>query len=254
MSEEFLKVSVHMFEKPAPGGYLLVGVPDVGLVGEIATSYIVRKLELKEIGLLDSYAIPPVAPVMEGKVKHPARIYHGKVNGTPITAVLIEVAIPVVLFPVLGKKIVELAQSLNARILMMSGIPIPNRLDIEKPQVFGVGVRKEDLEDLKKAKIEVVKEGFVAGVYASILREAIKADASALMLLAESYPQYPDPGAAASAIERLEPLCGIKVDVADLIKDAEKIRMKLKQLMEQTLREMPSREKKYEYASPIMYA
>lgn len=42
---------------------VITGFPDVGLVGTIAVSHIVNALALKEIGYLESEALPPIIVV-----------------------------------------------------------------------------------------------------------------------------------------------------------------------------------------------
>ena len=54
--------SVEIVEKkPVPSeATMLIGLPDVGLVGLIATSYLITELNLEEIAYMDSDLLPPV--------------------------------------------------------------------------------------------------------------------------------------------------------------------------------------------------
>lgn len=58
---------------------IIVGVPEVGLVGSIATSYIIDQLKLPEIGFIDSSLVPEVIVVHESQPKYPIRLF-GKGN------------------------------------------------------------------------------------------------------------------------------------------------------------------------------
>lgn len=44
---------------------ILIGLPDVGLVGTIAVSYLIDKLKMKEIGYIDSSRFPPLIIIKE---------------------------------------------------------------------------------------------------------------------------------------------------------------------------------------------
>jgi predicted ATP-grasp superfamily ATP-dependent carboligase len=72
-------------------------------------------------------------------------------------------------------------------------------------------------------------------------------------LLAQCYPVYPDPGAAASAIESLEKFLELGIDVAELNERAEEIKLKARDLMRQTALSAPEMQKEVEQDMPIMY-
>jgi uncharacterized protein len=56
--------------------------------------------------------------------------------------------------------------------------------------------------------------------------------------MAEAYPQFPDPGAAAAAIGALNKAISIHVDVGNLIKQADEVRLRMRQLMARTQENM----------------
>src|SRR5881409_3095411 len=64
---------------------VIVGVPEAGLVGTIATSYIRDQLKLPELGYIESDLIPQVLVVHESKPRHPIRIF-GRDNLVIVTA------------------------------------------------------------------------------------------------------------------------------------------------------------------------
>jgi len=53
---------------------MLHGLPDVGLVGLIATSHIISQLKMEEIAYVDSELLPPVVVLHEGLPYAPLRI------------------------------------------------------------------------------------------------------------------------------------------------------------------------------------
>jgi len=70
------------------------------------------------------------------------------------------------------------------------------------------------------------------------------------VLLAQSYPSYPDPGAAASILKILNKMIELDVDVKALLEQAEDVKINYRTLMEQTNASM-QKENKVEV--PTMY-
>jgi uncharacterized protein len=74
-----------------------------------------------------------------------------------------------------------------------------------------------------------------------------------MILLAQSYLQYPDPGAAASLISSLTNLTGLRVDTKKLLAQEDEIRLKMRALMQRTQQQMRQTEKGREQEIPPMY-
>jgi uncharacterized protein len=231
--------------------YCIVGAPDVGLVGAISLSYLIQSLKMEQMGYLESDMFDPVIVVHQGVPETPFRIY-GKDD---LVAFISEIPLePHSLFPV-SRAIVDWAKSKNVELLVsISGVPIQNRLDVEVPQVFSVGTSPAIRDSLKKEDIEPFEEGFMAGLHGLVVRECLKKGVASAVLLAQSHLQYPDPGAAASAINALNRLLGLKVDVKKLLEEEEEIRLKMRELMQQTGRTMAETPKTREQGIPLMYA
>ena len=74
------------------------------------------------------------------------------------------------------------------------------------------------------------------------------------MLLAQAFPQYPDPGAAAAVIDALNRIYGLNVNTKVLEERSEEIRIKARELMRRTYDTMKQMGKSQEYELPLMYA
>jgi uncharacterized protein len=98
-----------------------------------------------------------------------------------------------------------------------------------------------------------MEEGFLVGPYALISKQAKIEGVPNLLLMAESYPQYPDPGAAANAISELMKFAPIKIDVKSLTSRSEEIRLSARELMRKTTENMQKMGKSQEYEPPMMY-
>ena len=229
---------------------VIEGLPDVGLVGTIAASYIVEKEDYKEIGYIESDLFPPVMVVHEGKLKNPVRIY----GNEGVVIVLSEVAIPSSAVYPLTCALADWVKKIGAKLVIpITGLPVGNRIDINKPEVFAVGNSEKVVKELKNKQMELLEEGFIAGPYALMLRECGKRKMDAISLLAQCFPVYPDPGAAASAIVSLEKFLKLGIDVKELLERGEEIKLKARDLMRQTALSAPEMEKGVEQDMPIMY-
>ena len=54
---------------------IFAGFVGAGLVGTISVDYIINKLDMKEIGFLRSKHLPPSTVFMQGRLRHPFRLY-----------------------------------------------------------------------------------------------------------------------------------------------------------------------------------
>jgi len=233
-------------EKPI----VLVGLPDVGLVGIISVMHLINTLEMQEVGYIESDLMPPIIIVHDNKIFEPIRIY-AKDNLLLLTS---EVPIPSALVKPLTRSIIEWAKQKKPKLIVtLGGIPTPNRDNIEKPECYSLETDDEAKKYVENLKVEKLTEGIMVGPYPMILREAQKNGIPAVALLAQAFDKYPDPGAAASIIEVLEKLLNINVNVDELLKSAEEIRVRTRDLMRRTDMTMQQMGKTQELELPAMY-
>lgn len=230
--------------------YCIIGVPDVGLVGAIAAGYVIRSLKMMEIGHLESDVFPPVMVVHDGDPKAPFRIY----SKDDLAIIISEIPLEPEALPLASRAIVDWAKSKNVELLItITGIGVQNREEIDVPAVFGIGNSPSAKSLFSKAGAKPFEEGFMAGLHALIAGESMKKNISNLILLAQSHFQYPDPAAAVSVIDSLKGLLGMDVDTKELLKEAEEIRLKTRELMQRTQRSMEGVGKGQEQEIPMMY-
>ncbi len=246
---------LYLREKPAEKSYLLIGIPDVGLVGPISTSHMIRIFKMKELGYIDSTFLPPIILFHENKPLMPVRLYSTNIDGRNIIVLHSDAAIPPPGLPSIAKFIVDLASNLKTKmIILLGGIAVPNRIKIEKPKTYVVSIEEKLREEAEKSGFEILREGFIGGAYALILKESFKRRFPAIGLFTECFATYPDPGAAASLLSTLAKYIGISVDVKSLLEQEEEIRIKLRELMKRTVESMQKTGKEYEFTIPAMYA
>ena len=236
-------------KKPIPSGaVMLQGLPDVGLVGLIATSYIISELDLDEVAYVDSDLLPPVVVLHKGLPHAPMRIYGDK----KIVATISEMAVPAAALHTIMRTLVDWAQSKNVKTMVaMGGIPIENRQAIAEPKVYGAASTKDLLDVLSEKGLTILKEGYMVGPQALTMRYCAERKIPAIALLAQSFYNYPDPEAAAMVVKELVKIAEIKVDISKLLEKGEEIRLKARDIMKRTQQEMTRMKKSQEYDLPL---
>ncbi len=248
MVEEFKIIEKYVPQLSKPS-YMLIGLPDAGLVGGIVSEYLINNLQLKEYGELYSPdLLPPISHVTNGQVMSPVKLYHTN----NLIVVHSWIALPInALYP-LAKSVVSYAKKYDINtIISITGIPVPNRLDLQELNTYWVTSTEDLAEELSKyPEIKRFTEGYVAGPYAPILLESKFNGIRNFLLIVESFQDLPDPEASAKALQFISKYIGITVDISGLLKEAEEIRDRIRGLMEQTKRQMPE----YSLGRPTTYA
>lgn len=230
------------------GATMLYGLPDVGLVGLIATSYIISELDLEEIAYVDSDLLPPVVVLHEGLPHAPLRIYGNHNFITVISEMAVSTA---ALHPVM-RTLIEWGGSKKAKMtISIGGIPVENRQNIKEPEVFAAASSKDLVDTLSGKGLKILKEGFIVGPQALTMRYCAERKIPAIALLAQSFYNYPDPEAAAIAIKTLAKITNLKVDVSKLLEKGEEIRLRARDIMKRTQQELGRMKKSQEYDIPL---
>jgi len=245
-----LAVPVNFVEKKSfsSGTTMLCGFPDVGLVGVLASSYVISELDLVEMAYVDSDLLPPIVVLHKGLPYSPMRIF-GKDN---LLVTIAETAIPAKGIQRLMRSFIEWAKSKKVKMLIpIGGIPVQNRQDIENPEVFGAASNLDMINLLDKKGVKKLTEGYMVGPQALIMRYCVEHNIPAVALLAQSFYNYPDPEAAAATLKQLDNIAGIKVDVSKLVEKGEEIRLRAKDMMKRTQQELTKMKKEQESDLPL---
>ncbi len=233
-------------EKPS---FALVSLPDAGLVSVIGAWHIIKTLNLSEVGGIDSYIhLPPVAVISNKLLRTPIRIF----SSNTLLIVYSE-------FMPSQPGIVQLSKLLANYlerkgidyVFLMTGMPIPNRFEIEKLRTFYLATSQKALELIKSYDLIPFENGFFAGPYAVLLKEFVKARLNTVLLLTESFLEFPDPEAAAKSIDIVSKIVGKPIDVKELLEEAETIRIRARDAMRNVVRGLAQMRKDVEYAPPL---
>ena len=235
--------------KPIPSGSIMIlGFPDVGLVGVIAASHLIDELKLAEVAYMDSELLPPLVVLHDGMPHSSLRIFG---DGNILLAIS-ETPIPAEIIYPITNALVDWGKKKTVKMMIsLSGLPIQERQDIQELKVFAAASTPEMLRLAQTKGVEVLKEGFMVGPQAVMLQRCANNGIAAMTLLAQCFFNYPDPEAAAAVLNELAKVMGIRVDVAKLLEKGEEIRLRARDMMKRTQQEMASTKKGQEYDIPV---
>ena len=220
-----------VIDESKPIKKLIVGLPDVGLVGLISVMHIIETLKMKEIGYIESELLPPLIVLHDGIFQSPVRIYHKD----DMAVLVSEIPIAAEMANDLSKALMKLIQDKNIELtLLIYGIPAPNRMNVESPTIFGNGTNAKTVALIKEKDIKVIDTGVISGVTAPLIWESQKKQMSTIAVGAEAFLQYPDPRAAANIITAVNKILDLDVDVKILNEKADDLRVKLRDTMSAT--------------------
>ena len=216
-------MKVVLTKKPK-GVTIVEGFPGFGLIGTIATEFLMEHLETEKIGIVEMDEIPAMIAIHQNKVIEPISLhYNKKYNLVLIHAINIGKD--------LGWKVAEaiseIATQLNAKeIISLEGVGSPTA---EGGRVFYYstkGTAPKSLEGLANP----LMEGIIVGVTGALLAKHVKTPIIALF--AEARSNMPDSKAAAQIIKALDAYTGLKMDTKPLLDQAVVFEKKLKGLVE----------------------
>jgi len=237
-------------EKIPEGQVFFDGMPDTGLVGTIAAQHIVASKSMALSTRIDSDLLPPVVVVKDNDLLEPMILY----RSGDLSVLTSEVPIPTEIAKPFAKELVGWISSKKFRaVVSLGGVADPNRPETETPEVLYVtNAAKVFSSEVDLSKLKVLDSAFLVGSKAAFLLECFRAHVPTLGVFAQSFPNYPDPGASASALNALSGMKELKVDLTELVKSGEEMRVRFRDLMRRTTGEMERAQKSRELEQPSL--
>lgn len=210
---------------------LIEGFPGVGLVGKIVADHLVDEFEMRHYADVYCKELPPVATygADDATLRTAVRLYADEEHDL----VVLQSDVPVA--PGAAESVAEcLADWLDDNAVTpvyLSGLPAEK--DGEPPSMYGVAAG-DGAALLADAGVDEPPEaGLVSGPTGALLHDAARAGRTAVGLIVESDPRFPDPEASHVLIrDGVTPLTGVEIPTADLVDRAEEIREARGQLAE----------------------
>jgi len=214
-----------ILKKKPQGVKIIEGFPGFGLIGTIATEFLMEHLQTEKIGTVEMDEIPAMIAIHQNNVIEPISIHYNKqYNIVLVHAINIGHGLGWKLAETIG----ELAKKLNAKeIISLEGVGSPNP---EASRVFYYVTKNGGkIEKLKKIA-NPLNEGIIVGVTGALLAKEVGVPVTAFF--AEAKSNLPDSKAAAEIIKVLDAYTGLKVDYKPLLKQAEQFEQKLKKIID----------------------
>jgi uncharacterized protein len=210
---------------------LLVGFPSNGLIGTFTISYIVQTLKMKQIGEIEMPELPPALFIDDGEIFGPIRIYK-KEN---LFVVISDIPFPIDLAYIFAKSVIQVVKKHKIdKTIIISGL---ETMDIENknPKVHGLVTHKSLEVLLYENNIPKFLSGSIFGTDAAVISALRMSNIPTVMLYAECHPLFPDPKASIHAITVISKILKIQIDVKDIKKKLEFLRIQHRKLMQQTI-------------------
>lgn len=218
---------------------IIVGFPGFGLVGTIATKFLIEHLDVETIGSIESDHLLPLAAVHKSKLIGPIEIFYNKKYNLVVVQTLSELNGTEWK---IGSILQSLAEKLKAKeVIILEGVPTT-----KKKKDYGLYYYSEN-KNFEKIGLKPVQEAVMMGVTATLLLRCKNIPVSAL--LSESQSNIPDSEAAARIIKTLDQYLGMQLDYKPLLAAAKKFEGMLKGMMsklkEQKMTQTEARPPKY---------
>lgn len=220
---------------------IIEGFPGFGLVGTIASEFLIEHLETEQIGKIVFNEMPAMVAIHESKVVEPLGIfYNEQYNIVIIHAITAPTGFEWELADVISK----LAYDLSAKeIISLEGVGSGNsQAPSTTSKVFYYSGIMKNIKKFENIGLEALKEGIIVGVTGGLLLRSEKVPVSCVF--AETPSKMPDSKAAASVIEALDKYLGLKVDTKPLLQQAENFESKVKGIISQSQKAQELSEKK----------
>ncbi len=213
-----------ILDKRPKNPILLHGFPGIGLVGTIATEFLLDHLKTEQIGKITMDEMPAMVAIHDKRMVDPFGIFYNR----QYNIVILHAVAPTQGFEwKLADFVTEIARRLQAKeIISIEGVA---GNDPEEFKVFYYATDKRKSNKFEKMNVEQMKEGIIMGVTGAILLKESRIPLTCLF--SETHTQLPDSKAAAKIIESLDKYLGLKVDYNPLLQQAEMFETKLQGIM-----------------------
>ena len=207
---------------------IIEGFPGFGLVGTIASEFLIEHLKTEQIGKIIFNDMPAMVAIHEGKLVEPLGVfYNQKYNLVILHAITAATHYEWDMANTVSK----IAADLEAKeIISLEGVGSGE--DSEGSRVFYYSNDENISKVFEKNGINSLKEGIIIGVTGAILLRIEKIPVSCLF--AETHSNLPDSKAAAKIVEALDKYIGMDIDYKPLLEQAQKFEEKLKTILQKS--------------------
>jgi len=225
VKSEFSDTNIHEIKKVELNTPIIfAGFVGAGLVGPLSVGCIIDKLEMEEIGYLRSKHLPPSTVFIQGRLRHPFRLYSNH-DGT-ICAIICEVTLRLEGLYEIVSSILDWAEKKGSHeIVILDGVASTTH----DKKTFCAA--EEDLcRVMEDNGISMIPQGFITGVAGGLLNECLVRKIQGVTLLVKANDKRPDPIASATLVDAINRTYDMNIDTTDLLKEERKIGIDFKEL------------------------
>ena len=222
------------------GPVVISGFPGVGMVGAIAAEFLIQHLGTKQIGKFILDKTPAMVAVHEGRLIEPFGIYYSSRHNIVVVHSILSVP---------GSEwqtataLLDICRQLKAKELVsIEGVGSGPDAEQVSGKIFYYTASESKEKQLRKQKLERLKEGIIMGPTSAVLIKAGKLPVTCFF--AQTKDSLPDSNAAAQVIRALDGYLGLKVDYKPLLQLAAKFEEKLRGIIAQSRQAEELRDKK----------
>ncbi|MGI0100738.1 MAG: proteasome assembly chaperone family protein [Candidatus Micrarchaeaceae archaeon] len=245
-------IEIKMLEEKNLKDYTLIeGFPGAGLVGPMTISYIIDKLQMKYVGFVESASFPPLVSIHKGEPVPPIRLYCSDKN--KIVTIFAEFAITMDMVAELSKAVYDFVRA-NGIVAIYSIGGVPKQDDNEKSP-FVVASTLQATKVAQNAGLKPIDEGVATGVSALLLLRASMDKVDDTNIMVPVQQNIIDPLYAEVAVQSINKLMNLNIDVTELDKEAKMVEAKIKDLINKHKETLESHKKEVDDSTgPSMYA
>ena len=217
--DEVYEIKKNVLKSPI----IFAGFVGAGLVGPLSVGHIIDKLKMEEIGYLRSRHLPPSTVFIQGRLRHPFRLYSN--NDGTICAIICEITLPFGLHDIVSTILNWAEKNGSHEIVILDGVAAATHDN----KAFCAA--EEDLCRVMEGNdIKMIPQGFITGVAGGLLNECLVRKIQGVTLLVKASEKGADPLAAATLVEAVNRAYNMKIDTTDLRKYKKKIGADFKEL------------------------
>ena len=217
--EEIYEIKKTILKSPI----VFAGFVGAGLVGPLSVGHIIDKLKMEEIGYLRSRHLPPSTVFIQGRLRHPFRLYSN--NDGTLCAIICEITLPFGLHDIVSTILNWAEKNGSHEIVILDGVAAATHDN----KAFCAA--EEDLcRVMESNDIKMIPQGFITGVAGGLLNECLVRKIQGVTLLVKASEKGADPLAAATLVEAVNRAYNMNIDTTDLRKYKKKIGVDFKEL------------------------
>lgn len=205
---------------------IIEGFPGFGLVGTIATEFLVNHLECELIGRYWFEELPANTAIHNGNVVQPIGIYYSKDYNIVI---IHSISAASGVEWKAAKVVLNVAEELGAKeIIALEGVGTTQAEGETKVYFHTTQDNKKEISE--KYGLSPLNEGIIMGITSALM---VMCKRPLLCFFAETHTNLPDSKAAAKMVETLDKYLGLDVDNKPLLEQAQQFEQKLRGILEQ---------------------